>query len=346
MKKSLRIALAAAVIGFGLTTIPALAQNNEIQAVLEQLRLIQGDLLDLQREVYGDQIPARGGNAAAGPAVAAAPADNRQAILAGQFEVRLAALEREIRTLTGDIEQVGHNADQNQARLERLVEDVDFRLTGIEDQLAKILAAIGGGAAAEPGGAGAVVPGEGAPAPANSAAVAAAGPVEVEAGGDPGAAGAQVLGVLPGGPGENLGIQVQPGVLDVLPAGTPEDQYAFAYGLLQQFRIPEAEQAFAEFVLVNPGHELTGNAQYWLGETYYARGMFQEAALTFFQGYQEDATGAKAADNLLKLGMSLARMDQITEACATFGELAVQFPDANQTVVDQAADERTRLSCP
>ncbi len=206
MKKSLRIALAAAVIGFGLTTIPALAQNNEIQAVLEQLRLIQGDLLDLQREVYGDQIPARGGNAAVGPAVAAAPADNRQAILAGQFEVRLAALEREIRTLTGDIEQVGHNADQNQARLERLVEDVDFRLTGIEDQLAKILAAVGGGAAAEPGGAGGVVPGEGAPAPANPAAVAAAGPVEVEAGGDPGAAGAQVLGVLPGGPGENLGI--------------------------------------------------------------------------------------------------------------------------------------------
>jgi tol-pal system protein YbgF len=147
-------------------------------------------------------------------------------------------------------------------------------------------------------------------------------------------------------PGVLLGNQVQPDVLDVLPAGTPEEQYAFAYGLLQQFRIPEAEQAFAEFVLVNPGHALTGNAQYWLGETFYARGMFQEAALTFFQGYQEDSTGPKAADNLLKLGMSLARMDQITEACATFGELAVQFPDANQPVVEQAADERSRFSCP
>jgi tol-pal system protein YbgF len=154
------------------------------------------------------------------------------------------------------------------------------------------------------------------------------------------------LGALPADRNENLGIQIQPDILDVLPAGTPEEQYAFAYGLLQQFRIPEAEQAFAEFVLVNPGHALTGNAQYWLGEAYYARSMFQEAALTFFQGYQEDSTGEKAADNLLKLGMSLARMEQTTEACATFGELANQFPDATQTVMDQAAGERTRLSCP
>ena len=359
MKKLLRIVLAAAVIGFGLTTIPALAQNNEIQAVLDQLRLIQGDLLDLQREVYGDQIPVRDGNAAAaGPAVAgaqaAAPADNRQAILAAQFEIRLAALEREIRTLTGDIEQVGHDADQNQARLERLVEDVDFRLTGIEDQLGKLVTGLAAEVPAQANGApaglndaAAIAPADGraAPVPADPA-VAAAGPVEVQAGGDPGGAGAQVLGVLPAEPGENLGIQVQPGVLDVLPPGTPEQQYAFAYGLLQQFRIPEAEQAFAEFVLVNPDHDLIGNAQYWLGETYYARGMFQEAALTFFQGYQEDSTGSKAADNLLKLGMSLARMDQVTEACATFGELAVQFPDANQTIVQQAADERSRLSCP
>jgi TolA-binding protein len=74
--------------------------------------------------------------------------------------------------------------------------------------------------------------------------------------------------------------------------------------------------------------------------------MLQEAALTFFQGYQENPTGTKAADNLLKLGMSLARMDKITEACATFGELANQFPDATQSIKDQTAGERTRLSCP
>jgi len=340
----------ATVLAFTVTFVaaPSVAQNNEIQAILDQMRLIQGDLLDLQRQVYGDQILARpAGDLGGAPAVAAAPAaqDNRQANLAAQFEVRLAGLEGEIRALTGNIERVGHDAEQNRARLERLVEDVDFRLTSIEDQLANLVAALaGGGAAAAAGPNAPAVGDEPAGAPVAAAAV-PGGPVRVEAGGDPGAAGAQVLGALPADGNENLGIQIQPNVLDVLPAGTPEEQYAFAYSLLQQFRIPEAEQAFAEFVLVNQDHPLIGNAQYWLGETYYAREMFQEAALTFFQGYQEDSTGTKAADNLLRLGMSLARMEQTTEACATFGELANQFPDATQTVKDQAADERTRLAC-
>jgi len=341
----------AAVLAIAVTFVaaPALAQNNEIQTILDQMRLIQGDLLDLQRQVYGDQIPARpAGDLGGASAVAAAPAaqDNRQAIVATQFEVRLAGLEGEIRALTGDIERVGHDAEQNRARLERLVEDVDFRLTSIEDQLANLFAALAGGGAVVAADANAPADGD-KPAGAPVAAVAMpGGPVQVEAGGDPGAAGAQVLGALPADGNKNLGIQIQPNVLDVLPAGTPEEQYAFAYSLLQQFRIPEAEQAFAEFVLVNQDHPLIGNAQYWLGETYYAREMFQEAALTFFQGYRGDSTGTKAADNLLRLGMSLARMEQTTEACATFGELAIQFPDATQTVKDQAADERLRLSCP
>jgi TolA-binding protein len=39
-------------------------------------------------------------------------------------------------------------------------------------------------------------------------------------------------------------------------------------------------------------------------------------------------------------------MDQRTEACATLSELSKQFPDANQTVMEQAAVEQNRLECP
>ena len=31
---------------------------------------------------------------------------------------------------------------------------------------------------------------------------------------------------------------------------------------------------------------MAGNAQYWLGETYYARGKYMEAASTFAEGYK------------------------------------------------------------
>ncbi len=346
--RSLIGAVRATVLVFALAFVatPALAQNNEIQSILNQMRLIQGDLLDLQRQVYGDQIPTRpSGELGGAPAVGAAPEvqDNHQANLAGKFEVRLSGLEGEIRALTGDIERANHDSGQNRLRLERLVEDVNFRLTDIEDRLANLVATLAGGGAAPVLGAGTLAVGDGPAGATIATAAVPAEPVKVEAGGDPGAAGVQILGTLPADGNENLRLQVQP---DVLPAGTPEEQYAFAYSLLQQFRIPEAEQAFSEFVLVNQNHPLVGNAQYWLGETYYTRGMLQEAALTFFQGYQENPTGTKAADNLLKLGMSLARMDKITEACATFGELANQFPDATQSIKDQTAGERTRLSCP
>ena len=47
------------------------AQNNDIQIILDQMRLIQGDLEDLQLEVYGG-IPARpAGDLRGAPAVAA-----------------------------------------------------------------------------------------------------------------------------------------------------------------------------------------------------------------------------------------------------------------------------------
>ncbi|MBM4438674.1 MAG: tol-pal system protein YbgF, partial [Actinobacteria bacterium] len=131
----------------------------------------------------------------------------------------------------------------------------------------------------------------------------------------------------------------------ILPRGTAKQQYDFAYGLLQQFRIPEAERAFTEFLTANANDELAHNARYWLGETYYFRAQYQQAAVAFFDGYQKAPTGPKAADNLLKLGISLGRMDQKQEACATLAELGTRFPNANQDIRNQAAAERRRLAC-
>ena len=54
-----------------------------------------------------------------------------------------------------------------------------------------------------------------------------------------------------------------------------------------------------------PNDPLAGNAQYWLGETYYVRKDYKNAAAAFAEGYQKYPKGPKAADDLLKLGMSL-----------------------------------------
>ena len=136
------------------------------------------------------------------------------------------------------------------------------------------------------------------------------------------------------------------GAAVALPAGSEMDQYNYAFSLLRKADYDGAETAFNEFITLHPDSQLSGNAYYWLGETYYVRTRYNDAAIAFLKGYQRFPNGDKAPDNLLKLGMSLARLDnKKAEACATFGELKAKFPDAPQTVRDKAAQESSAAGC-
>ena len=127
---------------------------------------------------------------------------------------------------------------------------------------------------------------------------------------------------------------------------TPEEQYQYAFGLLSQANYGEAELALRGFVDQNPNDPLAGNAKYWLGETYYVRQDYQQAAVTFAEAYQEYPDSGKAPDNLLKLGMSLSALGSQNDACGTFAELLKRYPQAAATVLQRAKQERQRLSCP
>src|SRR5690606_19351393 len=56
-----------------------------------------------------------------------------------------------------------------------------------------------------------------------------------------------------------------------LPAGSAEEQYNFAFGLLRKHQFDAAEMAFKEFLAQHKEGALSSNARYWLGETHYAR---------------------------------------------------------------------------
>lgn len=113
-----------------------------------------------------------------------------------------------------------------------------------------------------------------------------------------------------------------------LPEGTPRDQYMYAFGLLRQGKYDQASSSLRQFIEQHGNDKLASNARYWLGETYYVRGSFVEAAETFLEGYQTDPQGPKAPDALLKLGMSLSSLDKKNEACAAFQKLRADYPDA------------------
>ena len=149
----------------------------------------------------------------------------------------------------------------------------------------------------------------------------------------------------PAGPAQTAAPGQQTAQAFVLQGTTAEEQYKHAFSLLSQANYGEAELALRSFVEQHPEDPLAGNAKYWLGETYYVRQDFEQAAITFAEAYQRYPDNSKAPDNLLKLGMSLAALGSKTDACGTFAELLKRYPDAAVTVLQRAKQERRRLGC-
>ena len=90
---------------------------------------------------------------------------------------------------------------------------------------------------------------------------------------------------------------------------------------------------------------LAGNAEYWLGETYYARRDYQSAATAFAEGYKLYKTSPKGPDNLLKLGVSLSAMGRKPDACAIFARFNQDYPKATDLQKRRVDQERQRNGC-
>lgn len=130
-----------------------------------------------------------------------------------------------------------------------------------------------------------------------------------------------------------------------LPDGDARELYQQGYGALLQKDYASAEGAFRQLLETYPNNPLASDAQYWIGETYYMRGQYKNAADAFLAGYKKYKSGQKAPDALLKLGMSLAELGQKDAACSTFDELKSKFPQAPKDVSDEAKAWRKKTDC-
>jgi tol-pal system protein YbgF len=128
-------------------------------------------------------------------------------------------------------------------------------------------------------------------------------------------------------------------------AGDPQSTYDIAYAFILQRDYVSAGEAFNDFLQRYPQDKLAGNAQYWLGESYYAQGQYREAADAFLTGYTQYESGGKAPDSLLKLGMSLQALGQKDAACASFAEFSKKFPGASKSMMNRVQAEQKGAGC-
>jgi tol-pal system protein YbgF len=325
---------------------PIPAARSQDRAIQDRLDRLERDLSMLQRQVYRSGPP---------PVITAGPG------AAVDAELRMDRLETQMRELTGRVEDAVNGVEQLRRRLEQINSDIDVRFSQ------------GQGQPRNPASSSHAAAGITDSSPTGPMAMRGPGPGTTPAPGVTPAPSRPPSSLMPPGtlvpPPRDLpsgsGALTPPGPPQAaqetanavtagsfrppsgaaLPAGSASEQYNYAFGLLKQADYSAAEGALKTFIGQHPDDPLAGSAQYWLGETYYTRGRFAEAASAFAEGYKRYPKGAKAADDLLKLGMSLSRVNQKQNACVALAQLDRDFPNPGSAIRDQAAKEKKQLGC-
>jgi len=125
----------------------------------------------------------------------------------------------------------------------------------------------------------------------------------------------------------------------------PGADYDRAYSSILSGDYAAAETGFKKFLTDFPGDPRAADAQYWLGESYYSRHQYRDAATSYLATYKNHPTSQKAPDSLFKLGLSLEGLGETSAACATYGELAKKFPKAQSGLVSRVATQKQKLGC-
>ncbi|WP_422015389.1 tol-pal system protein YbgF [Reyranella sp.] len=155
-----------------------------------------------------------------------------------------------------------------------------------------------------------------------------------------------------GGAGRPGGAAPKPAAQAAAPAPTPaagaanaDQLYDEAIKKLQEGDYAAAERGFKTFIQRNPQNKLAGNAQYWLGETYYARRDYNSALTAFAEGYKVYKTSPKGPDNLLKLGITMSVLGRKPDACAVFARFNQDYPRATDLQKRRIEQERQKNGC-
>jgi tol-pal system protein YbgF len=117
-------------------------------------------------------------------------------------------------------------------------------------------------------------------------------------------------------------------------AGNPEQEYANA---LATFRAREHGQAvldLLDFIAKYPQHSLAGNAQYWIGEAYWAQRDYRQALVEFEKVFEHGP--GKAPDALVKIGLCHVRLHNLPRAQQAWQRAVREYPRSEAATTAQS----------
>lgn len=117
------------------------------------------------------------------------------------------------------------------------------------------------------------------------------------------------------------------------PAATgpsPSQVFDLATRDLTEGRYPLALQGYRDFLARFPDTELADNAQYGIGECFFAQAAFDSAAIEYAKVTERWPNGDRAPAALYKLALSQERLGRSAEARTTFEDLVKRFPSSSE----------------
>jgi tol-pal system protein YbgF len=129
------------------------------------------------------------------------------------------------------------------------------------------------------------------------------------------------------------------------PSATPKDEFDLGIGYMQRKDYALAEETMRNFAQRYPSDPLMADSQYWLGESFFQRQMYRDAAESFLAVTTKFDKSGKAPDALLRLGQSLAALKEKEAACAALGEVTRKYPRASSGVKAAVDREQKRVKC-
>ena len=287
------------------------AQDTEL--ILQELQILQKDIKTLEKAVYSQP--------GTGMSSSGKESNSNDDVLT-QHLLKLSDLEEQFKILTNNFEEINFKLDKLSSRITKVQVDNQMRFqdlerSGLSTVSSGIIKLPGSGEAQDLGG-------------VSDSDIASLEQVQ------------KTQSV------ESVGTVVTETAQrteKILPETSPEEQYKFAISFLKVGDYETAEFALREFVVVNPKHDLAGNAQFWYGETFRIRQLYQDAATAYLDGYQKYPNSSKAPVNLLKLGVMLVQIGEKTQGCTMILGVKDQYPKANQSVIQKAEYEKKKFNC-
>ena len=100
---------------------------------------------------------------------------------------------------------------------------------------------------------------------------------------------------------------------------------------------------FGQFLSNYPGGPLSARALFHMGEAQEALGQHREAARSYLDSFTVQPDGSYAPQALMRVGVSLAQLGKLDNACRTLTEVLSRYPTSG--VVEETRNTQTRLGC-